>query len=40
VLDPRVLTKPYGRLFIASLPKCRLEIDNGETIEPVIEDGP
>jgi ATP-dependent DNA helicase DinG len=40
VLDPRVLTKPYGRLFIASLPKCRLEIDNGESIEPVIEEGP
>jgi ATP-dependent DNA helicase DinG len=35
ILDPRVLTKPYGRLFIASLPKCRLEIDNGESIEPV-----
>jgi len=35
ILDPRVLTKPYGRLFIASLPKCRLEMDNGETIEPV-----
>ena len=35
ILDPRVLTKPYGRLFIESLPKCRLEIDNGESIEPV-----
>lgn len=38
ILDPRVLTKPYGRLFIASLPKCRLEIDNGESIEPVETD--
>ena len=35
ILDPRVLTKPYGRLFISSLPKCRLEIDNGESIEPI-----
>jgi len=38
ILDPRVLTKPYGRLFISSLPKCRTEIDNGETIEPM-DDG-
>ena len=33
ILDPRVLTKQYGRLFLDSLPKCRVEIDNGETIE-------
>jgi ATP-dependent DNA helicase DinG len=26
VLDPRVLTKPYGRQFLDSLPKCRIEI--------------
>ncbi len=38
ILDPRVLTKPYGRLFLRSLPKCRLEIDNGESIEPVESD--
>ncbi len=38
ILDPRVLTKPYGRLFIESLPKCRLEIDNGESIEPIETD--
>lgn len=38
ILDPRVLTKPYGRLFIASLPKCRTEIDNGESIEPIESD--
>ena len=38
ILDPRVLTKPYGRLFISSLPKCRTEIDNGETIEPLDEN--
>ena len=38
ILDPRMLTKPYGRLFIASLPKCRTEIDNGESIEPIDSD--
>lgn len=38
ILDPRVLTKPYGRLFIASLPKCRTEIDNGESMEPIDAD--
>ena len=38
ILDPRILTKPYGRLFLASLPKCRLEVDNGESIEPVESD--
>jgi ATP-dependent DNA helicase DinG len=35
ILDPRVLTKPYGRLFIDNLPKCRLEIDDGESVEPL-----
>ena len=35
ILDPRMLTKTYGRLFLASLPKCRTEIDNGESIEPI-----
>jgi len=34
ILDPRVLTKPYGRKFINSLPACRIEIDDGESIEP------
>jgi ATP-dependent DNA helicase DinG len=23
ILDPRVLTKPYGRVFLDSLPDCR-----------------
>jgi ATP-dependent DNA helicase DinG len=23
ILDPRVLTKPYGRTFLDSLPDCR-----------------
>ncbi|MFM7058361.1 MAG: ATP-dependent DNA helicase [Planctomycetota bacterium] len=35
ILDPRLLTKPYGRLFIESLPECQLEVDNGFTIEPL-----
>ncbi|MEZ6062389.1 MAG: ATP-dependent DNA helicase [Planctomycetaceae bacterium] len=38
ILDPRVLTKQYGRLFLESLPDCRTEIDNGQTIEPVDRD--
>lgn len=33
ILDPRVLTKRYGQLFIDSLPDCRVEVDNGESIE-------
>lgn len=35
ILDPRVLTKQYGRLFVESLPDCRLELDNGNSIEPL-----
>lgn len=27
ILDPRVRTKSYGRLFLESLPECRVEID-------------
>jgi ATP-dependent DNA helicase DinG len=23
ILDPRVITKPYGRVFLDSLPDCR-----------------
>lgn len=38
ILDPRMLTKPYGRLFLDSLPECRLEVDDGESIEPVALD--
>jgi len=34
ILDPRMLTKPYGRLFLESLPGCQLEIDDGHTIRP------
>ena len=31
ILDPRVRTKPYGRLFLASLPNCQ------RVVEPVEE---
>lgn len=27
ILDPRVRTKPYGRLFLASLPECRVVVE-------------
>ncbi|MEZ6055830.1 MAG: helicase C-terminal domain-containing protein [Planctomycetaceae bacterium] len=30
ILDPRVKTKRYGRLFLESLPTCRLIYDNGQ----------
>lgn len=38
LLDPRLLTREYGRLFIESLPECRLEVDDGETIDPMPAD--
>ena len=28
ILDPRVRTKPYGRLFLASLPECQVITDS------------
>ena len=34
VLDPRLLTKSYGRLFVTSLPECQIEIDDGVTLIP------
>jgi ATP-dependent DNA helicase DinG len=27
ILDPRIRTKPYGKVFLSSLPKCRLVIE-------------
>ena len=30
ILDPRVLTKPYGRVFLDSLPPARIEIERIE----------
>lgn len=31
ILDPRVRTKPYGRLFLASLPQCRVVVEKVES---------
>ncbi|HWA97357.1 MAG TPA: helicase C-terminal domain-containing protein [Pirellulales bacterium] len=30
ILDPRVLTKPYGRLFLDSLPSCKRTIESAD----------
>ena len=30
ILDPRVRTKPYGRVFLDSLPDCRRTIERVE----------
>jgi ATP-dependent DNA helicase DinG len=30
ILDPRVLTKPYGRTFLSALPDCRRWVDGVE----------
>ena len=38
ILDPRILTKYYGRLFLQSLPDCRREIDDGQSIEVMAEN--
>ena len=39
ILDPRILTKSYGRLFLKSLPECRLQIDDGHSVEDADEQG-
>jgi ATP-dependent DNA helicase DinG len=33
ILDPRVVTKPYGRVFLDSLPDCRQVTVSIETAE-------
>ena len=35
ILDPRVRSKPYGRLFLESLPDCRMTIENCRRSEEV-----
>ncbi len=39
ILDSRILSKQYGRMFLRSLPRCRVEIlqKNGETVEIEID---
>jgi ATP-dependent DNA helicase DinG len=34
VLDPRVMTKPYGRRFVEALPPCRRFVDGAEVGSP------
>jgi ATP-dependent DNA helicase DinG len=34
ILDPRVRTKPYGRLFLESLPDCRRVIERADEAGP------
>ena len=47
-LDPRIVTKPYGRLFIESLPECRRtekslsdhnEVGSGQPTEGAVISG-
>ncbi len=42
ILDPRVLTKPYGRLFLAALPECPRFVDqcspDGRLLNPSSEE--
>lgn len=33
VLDPRIVTKRYGRIFVESLPECRLLVDKFDAVE-------
>ena len=37
ILDPRVRTKPYGRLFLDSLPNCRRTIESVDS-EPAVSE--
>ncbi len=30
LFDPRVLTKPYGRVFLRALPECKVFVDGQE----------
>jgi Rad3-related DNA helicase len=30
ILDPRVRTKPYGQLFLDSLPDCKVVVESGQ----------
>jgi ATP-dependent DNA helicase DinG len=37
ILDPRIRSKPYGRLFLASLPDCRRVIEQaGEEMDKIV----
>lgn len=38
LFDPRVLTKPYGRVFLEALPECKRFVDGEETAPPRAAD--
>ncbi len=40
ILDPRVLTKPYGRVFLNALPECRRFIDGKPVDSRSLPDPP
>jgi ATP-dependent DNA helicase DinG len=37
ILDPRVRSKPYGRLFLESLPNCRITVEKADERNPASE---
>jgi ATP-dependent DNA helicase DinG len=38
ILDPRIRTKPYGKTFLDSLPRCRLTVENADDHPTAVED--
>jgi ATP-dependent DNA helicase DinG len=40
ILDSRIISKVYGRMFLNSLPKCTIEVDDGEGFEDLQTDDP
>lgn len=39
ILDSRILSKPYGRVFLRSIPRCPVEILTTEGVEELGEEG-
>ena len=39
VLDPRIQSKPYGRVFLESLPDCQ-RVEESVTYDPVLDETP
>ena len=40
ILDPRVLSKPYGRMFLDSLPDCRRVVERAQPDAAAEDDRP
>jgi ATP-dependent DNA helicase DinG len=40
ILDPRVLSKPYGRMFLDSLPDCRRVVERAQSDAAPKDDRP